>query len=157
MNQTGQRDDIAGGLSKVLWTASQLDELSDFEDLLEAIRVLRPGWTGAGLVQAWRYLRRHAWMDARRVLEDDDEQAKRSALHSALMAVCLFGLEDPLWHGYARTAADQGEHAEAAMIANRLLERTARTQPHDGRETGAGHAAATAGSQFVPPTNWMRA
>jgi type III secretion protein HrpB1 len=154
VNQTGQKDDIAVGLSKVLWTASQLEDLSDFDDLLAAIRILRPGWTGASVVVAWRYLRRQAWVDALRVLEDDDAQAKRSALHSALMAVCLFGLEDPLWHGYARNAADQGENVEAAMIANRLLERTARSQLDNAPQTGSGAAAA---SQFVPPTNWMRA
>jgi Bacterial type III secretion protein (HrpB1_HrpK) len=101
------RDDIAGGLTKMLWSASQLDEQSDFEELLEAIQVLRPKWSAGTTVIAWRYMRRQAWSDARRVLDNDDPQAKRSGLHAALMAVCLFGLEDPLWHSYARAAAER--------------------------------------------------
>lgn len=144
MTYTGCRDDVAGGLTKVLWTASQLEEESDFEDLLEAIRVLRPRWKGASTIVAWRHVRRQAWVDARRVLEDDDIEAKRSALHAALMAVCLFGLEDPLWHSYARTAAEQRENVEAAAIGNRLLERAAKT---DGR------AQASASSTEPPPSS----
>ncbi|MEJ0003007.1 MAG: HrpB1 family type III secretion system apparatus protein, partial [Pararobbsia sp.] len=127
VTDTGCRDDVASGLMKMLWTASQLEEESDFEDLLEAIRVLRPKSSGVGTVAAWRYVRRQAWVDARRVLEDEDEHAKRSGLHAALMAVCLFGLEDPLWHSYARTAAEQRESPEAMKIGYRLLERAAKT------------------------------
>jgi type III secretion protein HrpB1 len=117
------RDDIAGGLTKMLWSASQLDEQSDFEELLEAIQVLRPKWSAGTTVVAWRYMRRQEWADARRVLDHDDPQAKRSGLHAALMAVCLFGLEDPLWHSYARAAAEQRDSTAAATIGNRLLER----------------------------------
>ncbi|MEA3120234.1 MAG: type secretion protein HrpB1 [Paraburkholderia sp.] len=162
---TACRDDLAGGLTKVLWNASQLEETSDFEDLLDAVRVLRPRWNGAGTVTAWRYVRRQAWDDARRILEDDDLEAKRSALHAALMAVCLFGLEDPLWHSYARTAADQHENAEAALIGNRLLERAEKTTPYT-RQTPAATlqqpaaAAATALSaqqNFASSMMWVRA
>jgi type III secretion protein HrpB1 len=110
----------------MLWTASQLDDEADFEDLLEALRVLRPRWQGAGTIAAWRYVRRQSWKDARRVLEDDDADAKHSGLHAALMAVCLFGLEDPLWHSYACTAVEQRESPEAAKIGARLLERAAK-------------------------------
>jgi type III secretion protein HrpB1 len=156
------RDDVAGGLSKVLWTASQLEEMSDFDDLLDAVRVLRPGWSGACTVVAWRYVRRQAWHDARRVLEDDDLEAKRSALHAALMAVCLFGLEDPLWHSYARAAAEQRENTEAALIGNRLLERAAKTEPsiqQSAAATGQQPAAAavTAQQNFASSMMWVRA
>jgi type III secretion protein HrpB1 len=121
------RDDIAGSLMKMLWSASQLDEQSDFEELLEAIQVLRPKWSAGSTVVAWRYMRRKAWTDARQVLDNDDPQAKRSGLHAALMAVCLFGLEDPLWHSYARAAAEQRDSTAAATIGNRLLERAMKT------------------------------
>ncbi|MFL9874814.1 HrpB1 family type III secretion system apparatus protein [Paraburkholderia megapolitana] len=144
MNDTGCRDDVAGGLTKVLWTASQLDDLSDFEDLLDAIRVLRPRWTGAGTVVAWRHLRRQSWIDALRVLEDDDQDAKRTALHAALMAVCLFGMQDPLWQSYARTAAEQREHREAASIGSKLLERAAKMSGG-----GSVHAAESASAEPV--------
>lgn len=134
-------DEIAGGLTKMLWTASQFDDEADFEDLLEAMRVLRPRWDGAGTVAAWRYVRRQSWDDARRVLEDDDADAKRSGLHAALMAVCLFGLEDPLWHSYARTAVEQRENPDAAKIGARLLERAAKLdasmQPAASPQAGA--------------------
>lgn len=171
MNDTGCRDDVAGGLTKVLWTASQLDDLSDFDDLLDAIRVLRPRWNGAGTVVAWRYLRRQSWIEALRVLEDDDQEAKRSALHSALMAVCLFGMQDPLWQSYARTAAEQREHREASSIGTRLLERAAKLDSSvraaaDEPAAGAAEPAATAvwpapaaaaaPAAPMPPT-WMRA
>jgi type III secretion protein HrpB1 len=159
---TGCRDDVAGGLTKVLWTASQLDELSDFEDLLDAIRLLRPRWNGANTVLAWRYVRRQAWVDALRVLEDDDAEGKRSALHAALVAVCLFGMEDPLWHSYAITAASQGESAEASLIGNRLLEQAAKTGDHvqaatpsveAGRASPAAHDMSSAASSMM----WVRA
>jgi type III secretion protein HrpB1 len=158
---TGCRDDVTGGLTKMLWTASQLDDESDFEDLLEAMRVLRPKWTGAGTVAAWRYVRRQAWQDARRVLEDDDEQAKRSGLNAALMAVCLFGLEDPLWHSYARTAAEQRECPEAAKIGNRLLERAAKLDTRvavTAAEVSPPSATLTQdNSSFSSSTMWVRA
>ncbi|MEQ5842589.1 HrpB1 family type III secretion system apparatus protein [Paraburkholderia acidicola] len=165
MNDTGCRDDVAGGLTKVLWTASQLDDLSDFEDLLDAIRVLRPRWTGAGTVVAWRHLRRQSWIDALRVLEDDDQDAKRTALHAALMAVCLFGMQDPLWQSYARTAAEQREHREAASIGSKLLERAAKmsggvhaaepaaTEP----ATAAARPATSAEAMMLMQASWMRA
>jgi type III secretion protein HrpB1 len=166
VNYTGCRDDITGGLTKILWTASQLDDLSDFDDLLEAIRVLRPRWTGAGTVVAWRYLRRQSWIDALRVLEDDDQEAKRSALHAALMAVCLFGMQDPLWQSYARTAAEQREHREASSIGNRLLERAARTDGSMHAAPESAHAAPVATAAWPAtstesithmPSNWVRA
>ncbi|HTH59749.1 MAG TPA: HrpB1 family type III secretion system apparatus protein [Paraburkholderia sp.] len=163
MSDTECRDDVAGGLTKVLWTASQLDDESDFDDLLEAIRVLRPRWSGVGTVVAWRHVRRRAWIDARRVLEDDVPEARRSGLHAALMAVCLFGLEDPLWHSYARSAAEQQENPEAAGIGNRLLERAARLEGRNAprvepRAPAAGSAPGTqdAGG-FAAPMTWMRA
>lgn len=166
MNYTACKDDVAGGLTKVLWTASQLDDLSDFDDLLDAIRVLRPRWTGAGTVVAWRYLRRQSWLDALRVLEDDDEEAKRSALHSALMAVCLFGMQDPLWQSYARTAAEQREHREASSIGARLLERAAKLDGsvREAESAAAEPAAATPGWPAASadavshmPSSWVRA
>jgi type III secretion protein HrpB1 len=156
------RDEVASGLTKVLWTASQLEEMADFEDLVDAVRVLRPRWSGAGTVSAWRHLRRQAWHEARRVLEDDDLEAKRSALHAALMAVCLFGLEDPLWHSYARTASEQRENTEAALIGNHLLERAAKTAPSTqqfaagtGRQSAA--TAASAQHNFASSMMWVRA
>ncbi|MBN3806977.1 hypothetical protein GXB81_28610 [Paraburkholderia sp. Ac-20336] len=163
MTDTGCRDDVASGLTKVLWTASQLDNESDFEDLLDAIRVLRPKWSGVGTVAAWRYVRRQKWMDARRVLEDEDEQIKRSGLHAALMALCLFGLEDPLWHSYARMAAEQRESPDAARIGFRLLERAAksdlRAAPEPTPEPAVSQTASagqdTAG--FSAGMSWVRA
>ncbi|TKC77974.1 hypothetical protein FAZ69_32370 [Trinickia terrae] len=158
MTHTGCRDDVASGLTKMLWTASQLDGESDFEDLLEAIRVLRPQWRDAGTVAAWRYVRRQAWVDARRVLEDEDEQAKRSGLHAALMAVCLFGLEDPLWHSYARTAAEQRESPEASRIGFRLLERAAKSDLRDVAEPAPPAApAAQDNAGYSASMMWVRA
>lgn len=158
MTHTGCRDDVASGLTKMLWTASQLDDEADFEDLLEAIRVLRPQWPGVGTVAAWRYVRRQAWVDARRVLEDQDEQAKRTGLNAALMAVCLFGLEDPLWHSYARAAAEQRESPEAAKVGFRLLQRAAKSDVSATAEppttTGVG-LEDNAG--FSAPMTWVRA
>lgn len=158
MTYTGCRDDLANGLTKMLWTASQLEEESDFEDLLEAIRVLRPTWSGGGTVAAWRHVRRQAWVDARRVLEDEDEQAKRSGLHAALMAVCLFGLQDPLWHSYARSAAEQHESPEAARIGYRLLERAAKPDLRAtlGPASEAG-AASENNAGILAPITWVRA
>jgi type III secretion protein HrpB1 len=162
VTNTGCRDEVTGGLTKVLWTASQLDEMSDFEDLLEAIRVLRPKWRGASTVLAWRYVRRQAWSDALRVLEDDDVEAKHSALHAALMAVCLFGLEDPLWHSYARSAAEQNENVEASKIGSRLLERAGKTGRRVEEETmspspSAPVAASNANGGLMPSMTWVRA
>jgi type III secretion protein HrpB1 len=148
----------------MLWTASQFDDEADFEDLLEAIRVLRPRWDGAGTVAAWRYVRRQSWDDARRVLEDDDTDAKRSGLHAALMAVCLFGLEDPLWHSYARTAVEQRENVHAAKIGARLLERAARldasVQTTMSAQASAPASTPTQGSDnsgFSASMTWVRA
>jgi type III secretion protein HrpB1 len=161
VNYTTCKDDVADGLSKILWTASQLDEMSDFEDLLDAVRVLRPRWTGARTVLAWRYVRRQAWSDARRVLDDGDLDGRDSALHAALMAVCLFGLEDPLWHSYARTAAEQRENAEAAQIGSRLLERAAKTDVSMPQESAAMRpqtlATAPAQQNFSASMMWVRA
>ncbi len=169
VNDSKSKDDIAGALTKVLWTASQLDDRSDFDDLLEAIQVLRPRWTGAGSVIAWRYLRRQAWLDALQVLENDDEEAKRSALHSALMAVCLFGMQDPLWQSHARLAAEQGDHQEASTIGRRLLDRAARLDDKvrpghwSPASQGAVHATVSAhqgasfNDGFAASTSWVRA
>lgn len=151
-------DDVASGLTKILLTASQLDEEADFEDLLEAIRVLRRQWPGASTVAAWRYVRRHAWVDARRALEEEDDQAQRSGLQSALMAVFLFSLEDPLWHSYARAATEQRENPEAAKLGHRLLEHAAKTDPHATNKptVTAGKASETNGGSAMP-TTWIRA
>ena len=162
MTYTGCRDEIAGGLTKVLWTASQLDDEADFEDLLEAIRVLRPKWPGTGTVAAWRYVRRQAWGDARRVLEDDDTEAKRSGLHTALMAVCLFGLEDPLWHSYALSAAEQRESIEGAKIGARLLERAAKLDvgvqaPASTDAPASTHGVPADNGGFSASMTWVRA
>lgn len=151
-------DNVAEGLTKMLWTASSLDEEADFEDLLEAIRVLRSQWPGSGTVTAWRYVRRHAWADVRRALEEEDEQAQRSGMQSALMAVFLFSLEDPLWHSYARAATEQRESPEAAKMGHRLLEHAAKT---DLRATTRPPATAGMGSDtntgFSTPPTWLRA
>lgn len=169
VNDSKNKDDIAGALTKVLWTASQLDDRSDFDDLLEAIQVLRPRWTGGGSVVAWRYLRRQAWLDALQVLENDDEDAKRSALHSALMALCLFGMQDPLWQSHARLAAEQDDHQEASAIGRRLLDRAAglddRVRPSNWAPATQGVVLAAAnGVQvgaltegFAASTSWVRA
>lgn len=169
MNDAKNNDEIAGALTKVLWTAAQLDDRSDFDDLLEAIQVLRPQWTGGGAVTAWRFLRRQAWLDALRVLENDDDAAKRSALHSALMAVCLFGMQDPLWQGHARVAAEQSEHQEAATIGRRLLDRVAQmdnsVRPANWTVTTQGAQPSPSGVSvhlplldgFAVSTNWVRA
>jgi type III secretion protein HrpB1 len=140
----------------MLWTASQLDDANDFDDLLEAIRVLRPRWRGAGTVLAWRHVRRQSWTDARRILEDDDVDAKRSGLHAALMAVCLFGLEDPLWHSYARSAVEQRDSAEAAKIGARLLERAARLDA-EAQPATAAHSAQAVSAPPATSMMWFRA
>lgn len=151
-------DDVASGLTKILLTASQLDEESDFEDLLEAIRVLRRQWPGASTVAAWRYVRRHAWADVRRALEEEDDQAQRSGLQSALMAVFLFSIEDPLWHSYARAATEQRENPEAAKIGHQLLEHAARTDPRATTEPAAtAGKASDARTGLSAPTTWIRA
>jgi type III secretion protein HrpB1 len=157
VNYTGCRDEVTGSLTKVLWTASQIEEMSDFEDLLAAIQVLRPKWTGAGAVVAWRYVRRQEWLDAMRVLENDSLEAKRSALHSALMAVCLFGLQDPLWHSYARTAAEQRENPEASKIGHQLLERAAKHGAVHVQVAAVQPVVTHDPNSFVASTNWVRA
>jgi type III secretion protein HrpB1 len=163
VTNTGCRDDVAEGLVKMLWNASQLDDQSDFEDLLDAIHVLRPRWTGASTVVAWRHMRRQEWMDARRVLENADADVSRSAMCAALMAVCLFGLEDPVWHSYARVAAEQHENVEAARIGNRLLERAAKAGVAAQPQGGAAEAALAAPlgivedrSSVVSSMMWVR-
>lgn len=128
VTDTEFKGDFAGGLAKMLWGASQFENESDFDDLLEAIKLLRPRWRGAATVLAWRYLRRSEWHEARRVLDDEDPAAKHAPLHTVLMAVCLFGLEDPLWHSYACTAAEQSDDPHAALIGGRLLQRAGRTE-----------------------------
>lgn len=158
MTTKDARGDVADGLTKILWTASELDEEADFEDLLEAIRVLRSQWPGSSTVTAWRYVRRHAWADVRRALEEEDEQAQRSGLNSALMAVFLFSLEDPLWRSYARAATEQRESPEAAKIGYRLLERAAKTDLRATTEppAKAGMASDANTGLSMPPT-WLRA
>ncbi|NRO98982.1 hypothetical protein GWC77_24045 [Paraburkholderia sp. NMBU_R16] len=152
------KDDIANGLANILWSASHFDDGTDFDDLLDAIRVLRPAWAGGSTASAWRYLRRQAWTDARRVLDDDVDGAKRSALHTALMAVCLFGLEDPLWQSYARTAVEQREDARAAAIGNTLLTRADKSSPPARVEPASANAASTAGGPvIIPMQSWVRA
>jgi type III secretion protein HrpB1 len=156
VTDTEFRDDVAGGLAKMLWSASQLDNESDFDELLEAIRVLRPRWRGASKVVAWRYLRRREWTDARRVLEDDDPDAKHAPLHAVLMAVCLFGLEDPLWHSFARVAVDQSDDPHAALIGGRLLQRAARNAGDALLEAAAG-LRGTGGDESRTSMMWVRA
>ncbi|TKC86933.1 hypothetical protein FAZ69_20130 [Trinickia terrae] len=112
---------IVAGMMDVLWAGAGLDTLSDVQDLLDAIAVLRPDHDEARVVLAWWHVRARAWGKALTELRRVEREGMLSSRGTALAAVCLYALSDPAWRTYAYAAAYQSDDPMATRTAQALL------------------------------------
>ncbi|PLZ00686.1 hypothetical protein CY652_19680 [Burkholderia sp. WAC0059] len=76
---------------------------SEAEDLLEALRVLRPSLVQLDFYEAQLLIRRQDWVGALHLLRQIEADKGPSALCSALQAWCLHHLRDPEWRIHVST------------------------------------------------------
>jgi type III secretion protein HrpB1 len=121
MNELANGSPIIAGMIDVLWAAAGLDTLSDVQDLMEAIAVLRPDHGETRVVLAWWHVRARAWGEALRELRRAEREGVLSSRGTALAAVCLYAHGDPAWRTYAYAAAYQSDDQMATRTALALL------------------------------------
>lgn len=90
---------------------------ADLEELLEAVRVLRPGAPEPDICETQLRILMKDWIGAVHLLRDVDWRGKGSPLCSALQGWCLYELGDREWRRHVSTVLwDASDLASIALI-----------------------------------------
>ncbi len=98
-----------------------ISDLADLEDLVSALRIVRPNLVQLDIFEAWFYMRREQWHEALHRLQTIEIGTGYFPLRSALQGCCLYELNDSRWTSYAIEALEQKDDAEATRIAKVLI------------------------------------
>jgi type III secretion protein HrpB1 len=82
-------------------------------------------------------IRRHDFAGALRYLRDLEQRPLRGAFGpyvSALLAVALYGLQDPSWRSYANDVINRNEDQDSVDIVNALLGKASTRRAAAGAE-----------------------
>ena len=91
---------LIAALIEVLMFGAKHGHLEQSERVLTALHVLRPNFVELHAYDAWMLIRRHDFAGALRYLRDLEQRPLRGAFGpyvNALLAVALYGLQDPSW------------------------------------------------------------
>ena len=98
--------------------------LEQSERVLTALHILRPNFVELHAYDAWMMIRRHDFSGALRYLRELEQRPLRGAFGpyvNALLAVALYGLQDPSWRAYANDVINRNEDQDSVDIVNALL------------------------------------
>ncbi|WP_153099964.1 HrpB1 family type III secretion system apparatus protein [Paraburkholderia hayleyella] len=136
-NEMACNDTLVTALLEVLMHGARLGHLEQSERLLAALRVLRPNFIELGAYDGWMLIRRSRYSEAVRVLRELEHQPLRGTFAPyvrALIAVSLYGMEDPQWHVYAHDVVSGNEDPDSVELVATLL---GLQTEHQARETAA--------------------
>ena len=115
---------LIAALIEVLMFGAKHGHLEQSERVLTALHILRPNFVELHAYDAWMLIRRHDFAGALRYLRDLEQRPLRGAFGpyvNALLAVTLYGLEDPSWRSYANDVINRNEDQDSVDIVNSLL------------------------------------
>ncbi len=115
---------LIAALIEVLMFGAKHGHLEQSERVLTALHILRPNFVELHAYDAWMLIRRHDFAGALRYLRDLEQRPLRGAFGpyvNALLAVTLYGLEDPSWRSYANDVINRNEDQDSVDIVNALL------------------------------------
>jgi type III secretion protein HrpB1 len=115
---------LIAALIEVLMFGAKHGHLEQSERVLTALHVLRPNFVELHAYDPWMLIRRHDFAGALRYLRDLEQRPLRGAFGpyvNALLAVALYGLQDPSWRSYANDVISRNEDQESVDIVNVLL------------------------------------
>ena len=119
---------LISALIEVLMFGAKHGHLEQSERVLTALHVLRPNFVELHSYDAWMLIRRHDFAGALRFLRDLEQRPLRGAFGpyvSALLAVALYGVQDPSWRAYANDVINRNEDQDAVDIVNTLMGKAA--------------------------------
>jgi type III secretion protein HrpB1 len=115
---------LIAALIEVLMFGAKHGHLEQSERVLTALHILRPNFVELHAYDAWMLIRRHDFAGALRYLRDLEQRPLRGAFGpyvNALLAVTLYGLQDPSWRSYANDVINRNEDQDSVDIVNALL------------------------------------
>ena len=124
MSVTQCSNRLIAALIEVLMFGAKHGHLEQSERVLTALHVLRPNFVELHAYDAWMLIRRHDFAGALRYLRDLEQRPLRGAFGpyvNALLAVTLYGLQDPSWRSYANDVINRNEDQDSVDIVNALL------------------------------------
>ncbi|WP_144161883.1 HrpB1 family type III secretion system apparatus protein [Paraburkholderia sp. BCC1885] len=122
------RDDVIALLLKIFTLGLKDAPREDLEDMLLALRVLRRDALPIDLGEVRLHIRGADWIGAVRLLKRLEWAEKANTASIALLAGCLFKLNDSEWRRYAsKVLRDGGNPAALALVGKFMqLDETAR-------------------------------
>lgn len=98
-----------------------VSDLNDLENLVSALRIVRPNLIQLDIFEAWFHMRRQQWQEALHLLQSLEVRKSHFPLRTALQGCCLYAMNDSRWVSYAAQALEQKDDAEAVRIAKALI------------------------------------
>lgn len=92
----------------------------DLEDLLLALRVLRPSLTSIDFSEANLRVRQTDWIGALRLLKAMEARHRGNAACFALIACCLYHIRDNEWKRYVELVLEDDNPAALSVVATFL-------------------------------------
>ncbi len=137
MSVTQCSNRLIAALIEVLMFGAKHGHLEQSERVLTALHVLRPNFVELHAYDAWMLIRRHDFAGALRYLRDLEQRPLRGAFGpyvNALLAVALYGLQDPSWRSYANDVINRNEDQDSVDIVNALLGKASTRRAGAGAE-----------------------
>ncbi|MCG1042869.1 HrpB1 family type III secretion system apparatus protein [Mycetohabitans sp. B8] len=123
-------DKTVGALLRLFALGMASVPTEDLDDLLLALRVLRPSSTQVDFSEANLRVRQSDWIGALRVLKPIEARHQGSAACAALIACCLYHLRDTEWRRYVELVLGDGNPVALSVVATFL-----KLNMHPGGET----------------------
>ncbi|KAG0166414.1 ATP-dependent RNA helicase HrpB [Apophysomyces sp. BC1015] len=113
-------DKTVGALLRLFAAGMASASSDDLEDLLLALRVLRPSSTSVDFSEANLHVRQSDWIGALRVLKTMEGRHQGNAACFALIGCCLYHLRDSEWRRYVELVLESGNPAALSVVSTCL-------------------------------------
>jgi type III secretion system HrpB1/HrpK family protein len=116
------RDDVIALLLKIFALGLKDAPREDLEDMLLALRVLRRDALPIDLGEVRLHIRNADWIGAVRILKRLEWAEKANTASIALLAGCLFKLNDSEWRRYASKVLRDGGNPAALALVGKFMQ-----------------------------------
>ncbi|WP_337690241.1 HrpB1 family type III secretion system apparatus protein [Mycetohabitans sp. B46] len=113
-------DKTVGALLRLFALGMASVPSEDLDDLLLALRVLKPSSTQVDFSEANLRVRQSDWIGALRVLKSIEARHQGGAACAALIACCLYHLRDADWRRYVKLVLEDGNPIALSVVATFL-------------------------------------
>ncbi|WP_323073915.1 HrpB1 family type III secretion system apparatus protein [Mycetohabitans endofungorum] len=113
-------DKTVGALLRLFALGMASVPSEDLDDLLLALRVLKPSSTHVDFSEANLRVRQSDWIGALRVLKSIEARHQGGAACAALIACCLYHLRDTEWRRYVELVLEDGNPVALSVVATFL-------------------------------------